>query len=377
VTDTPLAVPSARSLRAPLVRSGPRVHRRLHPVAWWIWAAGVAVAASRTRNPVVLALLAGAVGNVAIARRQPGPAGHALGVFVRLGVAVIAIRMALTVLVGTRLPGTTLVTLPSVDLPEWAAGVSIGGPVTAEQLAGAFYAGLQLAVILCAFGAVNAVSSASRLLRSLPPVLHEAGVAVGVAVSLAPQLVVSVGRVRAARRLRGRPGGIRGLGGTVMPVLEDALERAVRMAASMDVRGYGRTRAVPAARRRVAGAALGVGLVGLLVGTYALLDGTAPAVLRLPTLVAGTAAVVVGLGVAGRRVRRTNYRPDPWAAPEWGVSACGVLAVIALVLADGGGVLVPSVQPLRWPTVTVAALVPVLAAVAPAWIAPPQPGVTP
>jgi energy-coupling factor transport system permease protein len=375
VSDRPLVLPGTRPEVPSVVGVRTRVRRRLHPVAWWIWAAGVAVAASRTRNPVVLVLLGAAVANVAIARRQPGPTGHALGVFVRLGIAVIVIRVVLTVLVGTRVPGTTLFTLPAVGLPEWAAGVSIGGPVTAEQLAGAVYAGLQLAVILCAFGAVNAVSSASRLLRSLPPVLHEAGVAVGVAVSLAPQLVVSVGRVRAARRLRGRPGGLRGVGGTVMPVLEDALDRAVRMAASMDVRGYGRTEAVPEGRRRLAGAALGVGLVGLLVGTYALLDGTAPAVLRLPALAIGSGAVVVGLAVAGRRVRRTTYRPDPWAAPEWAVTACGVVALVALVLADRGGTLAPSTQPLQWPTMTLAALVPVLAAVAPAWIAPPQPGV--
>ena len=357
-----------------MITTGWRDARPLHPVAWWIWAIGVAAAAARTTNPVVLALLAAAVMNVAVARRQPGPAGRAVGVFVRLGLIVIAIRVLLTVLVGARLPGTTVFTLPSVDLPDWAAGVSLGGPVTWEQVLGAVYGGLQLAVILGCFGAVNAVSSAYRLLRSLPPVLHEAGVAVAVAVTLAPQLVVSVGRVRAARRLRGRPGGLRGVRGTVMPVLEDALERSVRLAASMDVRGYGRTAAVSPGARRASSAALLVGLAGVVVGSFALLDGSAPAVLRIPMLVLGVGASLVGLALAGRRIHRTVYRPDPWALPEWLVSACGVGAAACMAVADSGAVLAPPTQPLTWPTVTALAVLPAVFAVAPAWLSPPLPG---
>jgi len=351
--------------------------RPLHPLAWWIWAIGVAAAAARTRNPVVLALLAGAVLNVAVARRQPGPAGHAVGVFVRLGIIIIAIRVLLTVLVGARVPGTTAFTLPSVDLPAWAAGVSLGGPVTWEQILGAVYGGLQLAVILGCFGAVNAVSSAYRLLRSLPPVLHEAGVAVAVAVTLAPQLVVSVGRIRAARRLRGRRGGLRGMRGTVMPVLEDALERSVRLAASMDVRGYGRSAAVTGPARRLATVTLLVGLIGLVVGSFALLDGSAPAALRMPMLAVGMLACVVGLTLAGRRIQRTVYRPDPWQLPEWLVSGCGVGAAVTMSLADTGTVLLPPTQPLTWPTVTLLAALPALFAVAPAWLSPPLPGIAP
>ena len=346
--------------------------RPLHPVAWWLWAIGVATAAAHTRNPVLLLLLGGAVANVAVARRQPGPAGRAVGVFVRLGLVVIAVRVALTVLIGARVPGTTLFTLPSADLPDWAAGVSIGGPVTAEQVVAAVYGGLQLAVILGCFGAVNAVSSAYRLLRALPPVLHEAGVAVAVAVSLAPELVVSVGRVRAARRLRGRPGGIKGVRGTVMPVLEEALERSLHLAASMDVRGYGRRDAVPDATRRLATATLLAGMTGLVIGSFAVLDGSAPAVLRLPLVAAGAASCVVGLSVAGRRIRRTVYRPDPWRVPEFLVSGCGIGTALSVSLV-GTTVLTPSTQPLVWPAVTLVAALPVLFAVAPTWLSPPLP----
>ena len=117
----------------------------------------------------------------------------------------------------------------------------LGGDVTLEGLLGAVYAGLQLATMLACVGAANALANPRRLLRAVPGALYEVGVAVVVALSFSPQLVEGVGRVRAARRLRGRPHtGLRGLRGVAMPVLEGALERSVDLAAAMDSRGFGR-----------------------------------------------------------------------------------------------------------------------------------------
>ncbi|MFZ4519178.1 MAG: energy-coupling factor transporter transmembrane component T [Microthrixaceae bacterium] len=367
---------SARAGLRPAARAAARA-RTVHPAAWWIWGIGTAAAASRTTNPVVLGLLAVAVLNVATARRQPGPAGRAVGVFVRMGLFVILLRVVLTVLIGVRTPGTVLFRLPAVDLPQWAAGISLGGPVTAEALLAAVYGGLQLAVILGCFGAVNAMASAYRLLRALPPVLHEAGVAVAVAVTLAPQLVVSVGRVRAARRLRGRPGGWRGVAGSVMPVLEEALERSVRLAASMDVRGYGRTAAVAPQRRAVARWLLLIGLVGLVVGSYALLDAATPDVLRLPLVAIGAAAVVAGTVLAGRRARRTVHRPDPWGAPEWATALSGVASAALMSAAAAGGALVPPVAPPGWPPMSLVALAAAAMVLVPLVATPPVPGLVP
>ena len=57
-----------------------------------------------------------------------------------------------------------------------------------------------------------------------------------------PQLADSVRRVRAAQALRG---GARGRVGRLrrilVPVLEDAFERSLALAAGMDTRGYGRS----------------------------------------------------------------------------------------------------------------------------------------
>src|SRR6185436_5415433 len=171
-------------------------------------------------------------------------------------------------LFGAPLPGHVLFTLPEVTLPEWAAGVRLGGDVTTPMVVAALYDGLQLATMLACVGAANALANPKRLLQSLPGALYEVGVAVVVALSFSPHLVEAVSRVRAARRLRGRPDrGVRGLRGVAMPVLESALERSVDLAAAMDARGFGRSDATPAARR-LTGALTGAGLLGVCVGVY-------------------------------------------------------------------------------------------------------------
>lgn len=353
--------------------------RALHPGAWWLWALGLATAASRTRNPLLLLLIAAVAGCVVAARRTEAPWARAYGTFVKLGLVVIAIRVLLQSVFGNPVPGHVVVTLPSVALPHWAAGVRVGGAVTWEEVAAAGYEGLRLAVLLCCVGAANALANPFRLLRCLPGALYEAGVAVVVAMSFAPQAVTAVGRVRAARRLRGRPDrGIRALRGLAMPVLEGALERSVALAASMDSRGYGRSAGVPAAARRLtAGLILG-GLLGLCAGTYGLLDASAPGTLGLPLLGLGAGLAVGGLLVGGRRTTRTRYRPDPWAAPEWLTAAAGVVAAAAVIAtgARSPAALAPSTAPLVLPALPLLAAAGAVLAALPAWATPAPPGLT-
>ena len=352
--------------------------RHLHPGAWWVWALGLATAATRTTNPLLLLLLAAVAGYVVMARRTDAPWARSYGAFLKLGLVVLAIRVVIQALFGADVPGRTLVTLPSVPLPDWAAGVRIGGRVTAEGLAAAVYEGLRLAVLLCCVGAANALASPARLLRSLPAALYEVGVAVTVALAFAPQAVVAVGRIRAARRLRGRADrGLRGLRGLAMPVLEDALERSVALAAAMDSRGYGRRVEVAAGRRRATAALTVAGLAAVSVGVYGVLDGTSPSLLGLPTLVLGVALATGGLVAGGRRTPRSRYRPDPWALPEWCVAAAGVVVAVGVLAAGAAGVtgLEPSTVPLETPGLPVVPAVAILLGLAPAWLAPrpPQP----
>ena len=330
----------------------------------------------QTTNPLLLAAIVAVVAFVVAARRQPTPWARSFGSFFKLALVLIAFRVVMQVLFGQRIGTTVLFTLPSVQLPDFAAGVVIGGPVTLELLVDALYTSMRLAAVLVCFGAVNALCSPYRLLRAMPAALYEAGVVVTVSLSFAPQLVMAIARVREARRLRGRPTtGLRGIRGMALPVLEDALERSVALAASMDARGYGRRGDLSRRSSVIAAVATVVGMMALCVGVYALLDVAAPPVLRLPMLAIGSASVAVALIARGRHTRRSRFQPDTWGGPEWVISLTGVAVVGAFIVAarvDPGG-LAPSVDPLVWPTIPLVAALGVALTSLAAWIAPVPP----
>ncbi len=354
----------------------PTYARSLHPGAWWLWALGLAAAASRTVNPVLLALLLAAAGFVVMARRSRAPWAYAYGAFLRLGLIIIAVRIVLQALLSSQSQGIhVIVDLPEVPLPVWAAGLKLGGLVTWEAVLIAFSQGLQLATIICCVGAANALASASRLLRTVPGALYEVGVAAVVALTFAPQLVADARRVRSAQRLRGydrrRRGGLRR---TALAVLEGALDRSVALAAAMDSRGYGRSAAVSGTARRLTSALVLGGVLGVGIGLYGLLDAGVGGFFGVPMLGLGVLLAVAGLVSGGRRTQRTRYRPDPWALPEWVVAGSGVAcaAVMFAAAARYPAAAIPA-YPLAMPTVPPLALVSVLLGLVPAVAAPPPP----
>ena len=357
--------------------------RDLHPVAWWAWALGLAGAASTTTNPLVLLGIIAAAGLVVAARRGEHAWSRAFRLYLALGALIVVIRVFFRLLLGGgAYPGATVwLSLPEVPLPDWVAGVTLLGDVTAEATLGAAYEGLRLAAIVICVGAANALADPKRLLRSMPAALYEIGTALVVAVSVLPQLASSLVRVRRAQQLRGAPAG-RGVGlrRTVVPVLEDALDRSLLLAAGMDARGYGRTGA-PAGAAGAAGAQgtmrrrstvwLVSSLILVGIAVYALLDPTAPGWLGWSAILGGLATGGAGLVESGRSVRRTRYRPDPWLAPETLVAGCGALVLAVLVVEARIAELVVRPDVTGVPEVTAPLLVAVLVAAAPAVLAPP------
>lgn len=357
-----------------------RLARGLHPAAWWLWALGLATAASRTTNPLLLALVIAVAWYVVVARRGDAPWALGFRLYLWLAAIIVGLRVLFRFVFGGGQGELVLVTLPQVPLPEWAAGIRLFGPVAAEQLVAGFYDGLRLATMLICLGAANALANPKRLLRALPGALYEVGAAVVVALSVAPQLVESVLRVRRARRLRaGRQRGLRALRGIAMPVLQDALERSLALAAAMDSRGYGRRGGTTRGFRIGTGLLVLGGLVGICVGIYGLLDGTAPGWLGPPVLAAGLLLATAGLVAGGRLVRRTVYRPDRWRLPELAVAACGVAAATGVVLTGqlDPANLHPPLSPLAWPQLAALPAAGILLAALPAWLAPPAPRAVP
>ncbi|MCM1972139.1 MULTISPECIES: energy-coupling factor transporter transmembrane component T [unclassified Streptomyces] len=362
-------MPTYKKWRAPEATRG----NALHAGAWWLWALGLATAASRTTNPLLLGLIVGVAGYVVAARRTDAPWARSYGAFVKLGLFVIGLRLVFSMLLGSPIPGVhTLFTLPEVPLPAWAQGIRFGGRVTAEQLVFAFYEGAKLATLLICVGAANALANPARLLKSLPAALYEVGVAVVVAMTFAPNMVADVVRLRTARRLRGRPtGGVRAVLQIGLPVLEGALERSVAIAASMDARGYGRTARVPAAVRHTTNVLTLGGLLGICAGTYGLLAAEG-AEYGLALLLISLLLALAGLRLGGRRSIRTRYRPDRWGVRAWLVAGSGaaVAALLIRAVSVDPEALRPGVVPLVAPTLPLWPAAAILIGLLPALVAP-------
>jgi energy-coupling factor transport system permease protein len=115
-----------------------------------------------------------------------------------------------------------------------------------------------------------------------------------------------------------------------------------------------------------------VGLLGVVLGLYGMLDATSPVALGLPTLVVGMLCAGSALAFGARRDPRSRYRRDPWGWPESLVVALGLVPAAVLVMAsvqswDG---LVPQQVPAVLPSVPVGLALAILTAALAAVAAP-------
>lgn len=328
--------------------------QRIHPGAWWLWALGLAAGATATTNPLILALILTVVAVVVALRRPEGsPSGFRF--YVVLALIIIGFRVLFRAVFGAGLGTHVLVNLPTVSLPSWAAGITVGGPVTAESVLAALYDGMRLATIVVCVGAANTLADPRGLLRSLPRALYDVGTAVALALSLAPQLVDSIGRVRRARHLRGDSPRWWQASSLIAPVLEDAMQQALSTAAAMDSRGYGRTPERGAHRWSLAATLTGLG--GLVVGMFGLVGGGLGMGQSFTALGIGVVASTLGFYLSGADVGRTVYRPLRFGFEGWAIALSGLTsaAVMWAMTWWDPGAMSPSVQPLGWPPLPVLA----------------------
>ena len=141
-------------------------------------------------------------------------------------------------------------------------------------------------------------------------------------------------------------------------------------------------RRVPASTRVATGGLLVGGIVAIAIGSYGLLDSTAPRYLG-----SADAAGRGGARLGGRGVERPPRSSGAATGPTRGGSRSGacplvgvaVAAVMVAVSTVDPTALHPSLQPLRWPELPLAPAAAVLLGLLPAWIAPPVrlPAVTP
>jgi energy-coupling factor transport system ATP-binding protein len=155
-----------------------------------------------------------------------------------LAAVFIAARVIYRVLFnGAGLGAPLLLDLPPLRLPAPYAHVVLLGPVSAPGVWAAVQSALPIAATILAFGLLNAWVDVARGFVHLARRGPLQGVArmLVVAWSALPALADAVTSVRLAFRLRGERFGPRAL----VPILERTLEHAARVAAALELRGFG------------------------------------------------------------------------------------------------------------------------------------------
>ena len=216
------------------------MRKPLHPLTMWIWAILLSIGAVALDNVWVAVALIVFSALLVRVRSDGSPWSSSFWWALRIGIFIIAFRAIVGMLIGVPIPGTTLFTIPRLDLPSWMPGIRIGGAVTLERLSSSIHEGVIIATLIALFGAATSLTSPHKLLRVLPVFIYEIGITLVIATSVFPQLATSFQRIRRAQKLRGIEGNtFRNL---ALPLLEQSLTRSLQLAESMDSRGYGVSR---------------------------------------------------------------------------------------------------------------------------------------
>jgi energy-coupling factor transporter transmembrane protein EcfT len=211
--------------------------KSLHPLTWWLWSIAIIVTVIRADSAIYS--IAVVLGAAILVSKLAGnfPWSNSFWFSLRLGIFILIIRALTGVLIGVPIPGTKIAEVPIVPLPSWMAGIRIGGVITQERLLASLHEGLVITSVIALFGAAVSLTSPHKMLRVLPVMVYEFGVALVIATSSLPQLVASYSRIKRARVLRGdeKPK----FKSIALPLLEEALSKSLDLAAAMDARGYG------------------------------------------------------------------------------------------------------------------------------------------
>ncbi|MGC9398618.1 MAG: energy-coupling factor transporter transmembrane component T [Anaerolineae bacterium] len=289
---------------------------RLHYLAWVIWVLGAATAAVFTRNPLYLLLLLGSY-TLLTKALAPSSAGGTLR-FAAYVIPTTAMFNLLTAHVGT----TVLYRLPA-GLPL------LGGPLTAEALVYGALNGLLLTTLFAAFRVLDLALSVHDLIALVPRAFYPVAVVISIAVTFVPTLRRQLQQIREAQAIRGhRMRGLRDWLPLFLPLLVGGLERALRLAEALTVRGFVAITPAPDTPTRLGlVSALALLLLGLWLRLTPGWDAAALACSGAGGLL--FAALIYRLG---RRTERTTYRSARWSFRDSGVTLGALLALVGVLL---------------------------------------------
>ena len=282
-----------------------RIGNALHPVTWWTLAF-IAVAIAVISHSLAPLLIIG-VGSLASAVVLERNWAKSIKLYATLAAVVFVTRLVFRVLFNFSIEDKGIVlNLPLLEIDFGiGAPVHLLGPLSQSAINAAVVDGLRLAVIILAIGVASTLAKPSQLLKYTPAAVYEIATAVMIAINLAPQLTMSIQRVKRAGALRGRSDGLGLLRSLIIPVLEDSIENSMYLAASMSSRGFGRSgRSSIAANRLLKASSLGAAaftiIATYLILTLGLFNGTS-----IVTLILSLVCSVVAIKISSRQKIRT------------------------------------------------------------------------
>lgn len=299
----------------------------IHPLSWWLAGLGLAVVAGASGSMATqLVVIAIAVVTVLLFR-QDAPWSRSIGFYLLLASVVVLARIAFRILFNPALSEGPI----ALSLPAFSLDLGIGpqitllGPISYAALTDGLGNGLKLAAIILAVGMASSLANPRQLLRSTPSALYEIASSVSVAINLAPQLITSLQRVRRARSLRGRSKGLGAMAGTVIPVLEDAIDSSLALAASMDARGFGRRGAMTKLQLNLSRASSLAAIALLTIGSFLMLIGANWA-LPVVLMTVGLGASALSMRIAAKAHIRTQHRKLQFALADYALFGISALA---------------------------------------------------
>jgi energy-coupling factor transport system permease protein len=199
---------------------------RASPAAATVFLGSLAVVAFVYSSPLVLIATGAAI---AIAGAAAG-AGRAVAASLRLSVSLLVLMVAINVLVSHR--GETVL------VRGWDVPVLGNTDVTLESLAAGAAIGLRVVVVVLAFAVFSACVDPDRVLRALRPVARRSALTAALVTRMVPLAAADGARLREASELRGPGAEPVGRAALARRLLEGSLDRAVDVAATLELRGH-------------------------------------------------------------------------------------------------------------------------------------------
>jgi energy-coupling factor transport system permease protein len=298
-------------------RPRPRPLQLASPGAAIAYLGAIVAVAFLYSNPLVLI----AAGVAAVTAGRLAGARRAVWFALKMGIALALLIVVVNALVVDR--GATVI----ARLGEWPLLGRVD--VTFEALVAGLSGGLRAAVTMVAAAVYSACVDPDRVLRSLRPLARRSALTATLVSRLVPVAAADAGRLRDASRLRGPGAAPVGKAPLARRLLAGSLDRAVDVAATLELRGYSLD-APPVRNRRsrsrydsrfyaVAALVLATAIAAKALGaddfqTYPTVEiGLGPATLALCALVAFS-----GLAPLRRRPNRRSQPADGTKVPLYG-----------------------------------------------------------